>query len=163
MGSVNARTLARAFPSWEQLSAAAGDGGTEALTALHGIGPEIAQSLQQWCTTEANRRLVAELRHLGLVLEASGGACDGGDGPLSGQTFVLTGTLPTLSRTQAEARISAAGGKVTGSVSRRTSWVVVGDDAGSKLEKARSLGVPVLDEEELMALLDGRSTEVRGG
>ena len=69
----------------------------------------------------------------------------------------------SLSRTQAEARISAAGGKVTGSVSRRTSWVVVGDDAGSKLEKARSLGVPVLDEDGLMALLDGGRAEAQGG
>ena len=162
VGSVNARTLARAFPSWEQLRAAACDHGGDgtdggALTALHGIGPEIAQSLQQWCTTEANQTLVGNLRTLGLALEApEAGAAPASesDGPLVGQTFVLTGTLPTLSRAQAEARISAAGGKVTSAVSRRTSWVVVGEEAGSKLTKARNLGVPVLDEAELLAMLE---------
>jgi DNA ligase (NAD+) len=161
VGSVNARTLARAFPDWESLKAAACGHGADApgggdLTALHGIGPEIAQSLQQWCITAANQDLVENLKTLGLVLEAPVASPGPADGPLEGKTFVLTGTLPSLSRAEAEARISAAGGKVTSSVSRRTDWVVVGHEAGSKLTKARDLGVPVLDEAGLIELLAGR-------
>lgn len=165
VGSVNARNLARAFPGWASLRRAAcepGAGGSpgEALTSLHGIGAEIAQSLQQWCATDANQALMSDLASLGLPLESQHGSTlssPEGQGHLSGQTFVLTGTLPSLSRTQAEALIEAAGGKVSGSVSRRTSWVVAGDEAGSKLVRARELGVPVLDEVELLALLDRRA------
>ncbi|MCP9887614.1 NAD-dependent DNA ligase LigA [Cyanobium sp. ATX 6A2] len=168
VGEVNAKALARAFPSVEALAAAttATDPDTpEAITAVFGIGGEIAQSLQQWFATPANQGLLLDLQGLGFSLAASeaeraaaatgagsGGA--GGDGaPLAGQTFVLTGTLPSLSRRQAQDLIEAAGGKVSSSVSRKSSYVVAGEEAGSKLTKAESLGVAVLDEAGLLALL----------
>jgi DNA ligase (NAD+) len=98
------------------------------------------------------RSLIAELRELGLKFEEDGPPP--GEGPLAGKTFVLTGTLPELTREQASARIMAAGGKVTGSVSRRTDYVVAGESAGSKLASAERLAVPVLDEAGLLALLE---------
>lgn len=166
VGEVNAKALARAFPSAEQLAAAASET-AEAITAVFGIGDEIAQSLQQWFDTPANQNLLRDLEREGFSLAASaaeraGGAAGtgaggtgaaGDDAPLAGRTFVLTGTLPSLSRRQAQERIEAAGGKVTGSVSKKTSYVVAGAEAGSKLSKAESLGVPVLDEAALLALL----------
>ncbi|WP_216906569.1 NAD-dependent DNA ligase LigA [Synechococcus sp. CCY 0621] len=161
VGEVNAKALARAFLSAAELEAAAladEDGeGPDPLTAVFGIGPEIAQSLRQWFATPANRALLEQLAVLGFSLAAAP-AQDGGGGPptptpLAGLTFVLTGTLPSLSRSAAQALIEAAGGKVSGSVSRKTSHVVAGEEAGSKLTKAQELGVSVLDEEGLRALL----------
>ena len=165
VGEVNARALARAFPSAAALEAAAlaeeaGEGG-DRLTAVFGIGAEIAQSLRQWFATPANRALLEQLAQLGFSLAAPtepDGGSDGDGGPpaatpLAGLTFVLTGTLPALSRSAAQGLIEAAGGKVTGSVSRRTSYVVAGEEAGSKLTKAQALGVAVLDEDGLRALL----------
>ena len=167
VGEVNARALARAFPGASELAAAAA-AAPDQLTAIDGIGPTIAESLQQWFATAANRQLLAQLRDLGFSLAASaaeraaagsregghGGSGDGAAGPLSGQTFVLTGTLPSLSRSAAQALIEAAGGKVTSSVSKKTSYVVAGAEAGSKLTKAQSLGLAVLDEAGLQALLN---------
>jgi DNA ligase (NAD+) len=161
VGEVNARALARAFPSAAALGAAAADD-PESIQAVFGIGAEIVQSLQQWFHTPANLGLLADLEQLGFSLatsaaeqEALARAGEGnGAAPLAGCTFVLTGTLPGLSRRQAQERIEAAGGKVSGSVSRKTSYVVAGEEAGSKLAKAESLGVPVLDEAGLLALLD---------
>lgn len=162
VGAVNAKALARAFPSAAELGKAAREA-PEAITAVFGIGGEIAQSLQQWFATPANQALLEQLAALGLPLaatdveraEAGGGSADG---PLGGTTFVLTGTLPSLSRSAAQALIEAAGGKVSGSVSKKTSYVVAGEEAGSKLTKAEALGVPVLDEaglRELLAPSDG--------
>lgn len=159
VGEVNAKALARAFPSAAALAEAAA-GESEPITAVFGIGDEIAQSLQQWFHTPANQELLAALAAQGFSLAASpeegaaGAAEAGGDAPLAGRTFVLTGTLPSLSRRQAQELIEAAGGKVTGSVSKKTSYVVAGEEAGSKLTKAESLGVAVLDEAGLLALLD---------
>ncbi len=165
VGEVNAKALARAFPSAAELATAA-EGTPELITAVYGIGGEIAQSLQQWFATPANQQLLGQLERLGFSLTAGPGelaAAGGGPGngpgsaeaaPLAGQTFVLTGTLPSLSRSQAQALIEAAGGKVTGSVSKKTSYVVAGEEAGSKLTKAESLGVAVLDEAGLRALLE---------
>ena len=159
VGEVNAKALARAFPSAAELATAALVT-PELITAVFGIGGEIAQSLQQWFATPANQALLAELEGLGFSLaasddeRASGGGPAGLEGRLAGQSFVLTGTLPSLSRSQAQALIEAAGGKVIGSVSRKTSWVVAGEEAGSKLAKAETLGVAVLDQAGLLALLE---------
>ncbi len=160
VGEVNAKALARAFPSARALAGAA-KSAPEAITAVFGIGGEIAQSLQQWFGTTANRLLLAQLETLGLSLAAgpeelaaAGGPGDGQAGPLTGQTFVLTGSLPSLSRSAAQARIEAAGGKVSGAVSKKTSYVVAGEEAGSKLSKAEALGVAVLDEAGLLGLLE---------
>jgi DNA ligase (NAD+) len=156
VGEVNAKALARAFPSAMALASAAIET-PELITAIHGIGAEIAQSLQQWFSTAANQELLEDLERLGFLLardpqeQAAGG--EPTTDQLSGQTFVLTGTLPSWSRSQAQALIEAAGGKVTGSVSKKTSYVVAGEEAGSKLTKAESLGVAVLDEAGLRELL----------
>ena len=149
IGSVNAKTLAAAFPSWEALQGAS----EEALNELYGIGPEISQSMQQWCSTAANQNLMAELAALDLPLASddNGAEAAAGTGALTGQTLVLTGTLPNLSRVQAQAMIEAAGGKVTGSVSKKTNYVVAGSEAGSKLQKAEKLGVAVIDEAQTSA------------
>ena len=157
VGEVNAKALAKAFPRAAELATAAVDT-PEAITAVFGIGGEIAQSLQQWFATPANERLLVELEGLGFSLAASAaeqaGPGDGAATHLAGQTFVLTGTLPTLSRSAAQALIEAAGGKVSGSVSKKTSYVVAGEEAGSKLTKAENLGVPVIDEAGLQQLLE---------
>jgi DNA ligase (NAD+) len=159
VGEVNAKALAKAFASAAELATAATET-PELITAVYGVGGEIAQSLQQWFATPANQHLLTGLERLGFSLAAGPEelAAAGADGAaaslaLAGQTFVLTGTLPSLSRSQAQALIEAAGGKVSGSVSKKTSYVVAGDEAGSKLSKAESLGVAVLDEAGLRALL----------
>lgn len=166
VGEVNAKALAKAFPSAAELASAAAET-PERITAVFGIGEQIAQSLQQWFATPANQQLLEQLQTLGFSLAASaaeraaagpggrgGGGGEGEAAPLSGQTFVLTGTLPTLTRSAAQALIEAAGGKVSGSVSKKTSYVVAGAEAGSKLSKAESLGVPVIDEAGLQQLLE---------
>ncbi|MFO0104919.1 MAG: helix-hairpin-helix domain-containing protein, partial [Cyanobium sp.] len=164
VGEVNAKALAQEFPGVDELATASADT-PELVTAVFGIGEQIAQSLQQWFATAANQQLLKQLEALGFSLAASaqerqaaaGAGGPAGDGrataPLQGQTFVLTGTLPSLSRRQAQELIEAAGGKVSGSVSKKTSYVVAGAEAGSKLTKAESLGVAVLDEAALLALL----------
>ena len=156
VGEVNARALARSFASMTALASAAAES-PDSLTAVEGIGPTITESLQQWLATSANQQLLEALEAVGFSLAASPAelsqADTSGPTPLAGLTLVLTGTLPNLSRSQAAARIEAAGGKVSGSVSKKTSYVVAGAEAGSKLSKAESLGVPVLDEAGLLALL----------
>ena len=156
VGEVSAKALAKAFPSASQLASAATEA-PEQITAIHGIGAEIAQSLQQWFSTAANQELLSELHQLGFALASEpldpAAASEPMADHLAGQTFVLTGTLPSLSRSQAQALIEAAGGKVSGSVSKKTSYVVAGEEAGSKLSKAESLGVAVLDEASLRQLL----------
>ena len=159
IGEVNAKALAAAFFSIESLAAAALEA-PEQIAELHGIGPEISDSLGQWLRTPANQQLLQDLRSIGLSLEASASeqqaASQAGadaDGVLQGKTMVLTGTLPNLSRSEAKALIEAAGGKVSGSVSKKTDYLVAGEAAGSKLTKAESLGVTVLSEADLTALL----------
>ncbi|MCH1604694.1 MAG: NAD-dependent DNA ligase LigA [Synechococcus sp. MOX_bin13] len=159
IGEVNAKALAAAFFSIDSLAAAALES-PEQIAELHGIGPEISASLGQWLRTPANQQLLQDLRSVGLSLEASASeqeaASQAGadtDGVLRGKTLVLTGTLPNLSRSEAKALIEVAGGKVSGSVSKKTDYLVAGEAAGSKLTKAESLGVTVLSEADLTALL----------
>ena len=159
IGEVNAKALAAAFFSINSLAAAALEA-PEQIAELHGIGPEISASLGQWLRTPANQQLLQNLQSVGLSLEANASeqqaASQAGadaDGVLQGKTLVLTGTLPNLSRSEAKALIEAAGGKVSGSVSKKTDYLVAGEAAGSKLTKAESLGVTVLSEADLTALL----------
>ncbi len=134
VGSVNAQLLARAFPQATDLAAAP----PAEIEQVYGIGPEIAYSVHEWFQGSANQRLIDELRLVDIQLSGSAARPDTGL-PLEGKTFVLTGTLPTLSRRDAKAKIEANGGKVTSAISSKTSYVVVGADAGSKLEKAEKI------------------------
>ena len=159
IGEVNAKALAAAFFSIDSLAAAALEA-PEQIAELHGIGPEISASLGQWLRTPANQKLLEDLRSVGLSLEASASeqeaasqAGANANGVLQGKTLVLTGTLPNLSRSDAKALIEAAGGKVSGSVSKKTDYVLAGEAAGSKLTKAESLGVTVLSEDDFNAML----------
>jgi DNA ligase (NAD+) len=149
VGSVNAQTLTQHFPTVEKLAAAT----PEDIAAVYGIGAEIAQSVHQWFRIPANQVLIKRLQAAGLQLaqEITTSAVEASS--LSGKTFVITGTLPTLKRDEAKALIQNAGGKVTESVSKKTDYVVVGEAAGSKLEKAQQLGVTCLSEAELLGLL----------
>jgi DNA ligase (NAD+) len=147
VGSAAAKDLARAFRSLEALAAA-----TEPeLLRVDGFGEKTAAAVATWFAEPANRELLRDLQAAGMSPTPPVAASS----KLAGKTFVLTGTLPTLSRDEAAAKIEAAGGKVSGSVSKKTHYVVTGEDAGSKLEKARSLGIPVLDEAALLQLLSG--------
>ena len=151
IGAVNARGLATHFRSIDALMAAAG----EEVEQTPGIGPILARTIVETLAEERTRRLVERLRAHGLQLEEEG-LVPGEQGPLVERTFVVTGTLPSLSRERATELIEEAGGKVTGSVSRNTDYLVAGADPGaSKATRAQELGTETLDEEGLMALLDG--------
>lgn len=149
IGAVTGRNIAQRFRSIEALM----DAPAEQIADTPGIGPIVGQLIHDQLQDEQMRALIADLRAVGLRLEEEGPPP--GEGPLAEKTIVLTGTLPTLTREQATERILGAGGRVTTSVSRRTDYVVAGEAAGSKLEKAERLGVPVLDEAGLEALLRG--------
>ena len=148
VGVKAARTLARAFGSMEALQQA--DEAT--LTALPEVGAKMAASILEYLQKDAVKLLVVRLQEAGVVMTEEM-TREAGANRLQGLTFVLTGTLPSLSRQEAGALIEAQGGKVSGSVSKKTSYVVAGEAAGSKLEKAQTLGVKVLDEAALLALL----------
>ncbi|HEX5618767.1 MAG TPA: NAD-dependent DNA ligase LigA [Solirubrobacteraceae bacterium] len=148
VGYVTGRSLASQFRTVDALL----DASPEGIAETPGVGPVVAQLIHDQLADAKLRALIADLRDLGLRFEQEGPPP--GEGPLRDQTFVLTGTLPDLTREEATERILAAGGKVTGSVSKKTSYVVAGASPGSKLAKAEKLGVPVLDEAGLLALLD---------
>jgi DNA ligase (NAD+) len=150
VGERTAQILADTFGSLDRIAEA----DEETLQQAEEVGPKVARSIYQFFREPHNRELVERLRKAGLRFEQEGGKKPGG--PLAGLTFVLTGTLPHLTREEAKARIEAAGGKVAGSVSRKTSYVVAGAEAGSKLEKARELGIPVIDEEKLLEMTRGQ-------
>ncbi len=148
VGYVTGRALAARFRTIDALLAAT----PEQVAETQGIGPIVARLIADQLADEKMRALIEDLRGLGLKLEEEGPPL--GAGPLAGKTFVLTGTLPDLTREEAQERIMAAGGRVTSSVSKNTDYVVAGASPGSKLEKAERLGVPVLDEAGLLGLLD---------
>lgn len=150
VGAGVAKALGRHFTSLDEVLGASLD----RLTETPDIGEVIARSILEWQSDPRNQRLVERLRAAGLQLTSQLYQPAVAGGPLAGRTFVLTGTLPGLSREQATARIEALGGRVAGSVSRKTHYVVAGADAGSKLEKARQLGVPILDEAAFLQLCD---------
>jgi DNA ligase (NAD+) len=148
VGEATAKELARHFGSLDQLMAADPD----TLTRVRDVGPVLAESIARFFAEPHNRQVIDALRAAGVQwTEGAPGAATAG--PLDGVTFVLTGTLPTMSRDEAKALIEAAGGKAAGSVSAKTRYVVAGADAGSKLERARALGIEVIDEDGLRALL----------
>ncbi len=148
VGSVTGRSLAQQFRTIDALLAAS----VEDLMATSGVGPIMAERIHEELADDGMQALIADLRQLGLKFEEEGPPP--GEGVLSGKTFVLTGTLPTLTREQATERITAAGGKVTSSISKKTDYLVAGEAAGSKLAKAERLEVTVIDEQGLTALLD---------
>jgi DNA ligase (NAD+) len=147
VGSVNAQTLVERFPTVEDLAGAEAD----TIESVYGIGSEIAQSVFQWFRVPANQTLIERLRVAGVQL--AGVAAKAAVQTLAGKTFVITGTLPTLKRDEAKTLIQNAGGKVTGSISAKTDYLVVGEEAGSKLEKAEALGITQLSEAQLLELL----------
>jgi DNA ligase (NAD+) len=150
VGSTYAQTLTQQFTTVEQLKNAS----AATIEGVYGIGPEIAQSVYQWFQVPANQALINRLREAGLQLAAEVKTnYEPQSQLLSGKTFVITGTLPTLKRDETKELIEKAGGKVTSSVSAKTDYIVVGEEAGSKLEKAQSLGITQLSEAKLLELL----------
>jgi len=150
VGWVTAQNLARHFGAVDRLMEAS----QEDIQAVEGIGPDRAEAIAEWFSDEENRRLVAELRELGLTFEA-GEAERPAEGPLTGKTYVITGTLERWTREEAAAALEAKGAKVGNSVSGKTAGVVVGEEPGSKLQKAQRTGVPLLTEKDFEALLSG--------
>jgi len=144
VGAQGAKLLARDFGTMKAIAKASAD----EIGKIRGIGPAIAEAVVGFFADPQNQKLAKRLEELGLNMEEPTTAES--KGPLAGQTFVITGTLPSLSRARAAELIEAAGGHVTDSVSKKTTAVVVGADAGSKLEKAKALGIPVIDEAELL-------------
>ncbi|MGB8536969.1 MAG: NAD-dependent DNA ligase LigA [Acidobacteriaceae bacterium] len=146
VGERTAQLLAESFGSMDALMAAS----VEELEAVDEVGPRVAQAIQEFFAEEKNCQLVEKLRQAGLTFTAEKKKKSS---KLEGLTFVLTGTMPDLTREDAKSRIEAAGGRVSGSVSKKTSYVVAGEDAGSKLDKAKELKVPVIEQAALLELL----------
>ena len=144
VGAQGAKLLARHFGTMKALAKAP----AEAINEIRGIGPAIAEAVAGFFAEPRNRKLIERLEKLGLTMKEPVAATSGG--PLAGQTYVITGTLPTLSRPKAKELIEAAGGHVTDSVSTKTTALVVGADAGSKAEKAKALRIEQIDEAELL-------------
>jgi len=152
VGERAAGLLAEHFGHVDRLEAAS----AEAIGEIHGIGPRIAESVRLFFDQAANRRAVQRLREVGVDVAEAGALADR-PRPLAGKTFVLTGTLDRLSRDEAKGRIGRLGGRVAAAVSKKTNYVVVGRQPGSKADDARRLGVTVLDEAGFLALTDGKA------
>jgi DNA ligase (NAD+) len=148
VGERAAHLLASRFGSLERLERAS----VEELSAVHGVGPQIAESVTKFFADETNHRVLRRFAKAGV--DTTEGSGDDGPRPLEGKTFVLTGTLPALTREEARELIERGGGRVTGSVSRKTDYVVVGESPGSKADDAQRLGVKILDERGLLALVN---------
>jgi DNA ligase (NAD+) len=148
VGETAARLLARAFGSMDRLLA----GDAEQFAQVHGIGRTTADALAGYLAEPRNRETIEKLRAAGVQLSEP--EPEPATGVFSGKTFVITGTLPTLSRSQATTLIERGGGRVAGSVTRKTDFLVVGEDAGSKLAKAREWGITELTESELLTRLN---------
>jgi DNA ligase (NAD+) len=146
-----ATILTDRFGSIARLSAA----GVDDLASIDEIGPVIAATVHEWLASDHGQAVVGGLAEVGVSLAAPQGTAAAADGPLVGKTLVVTGTLERYSRDEAEAAIRAAGGRASSSVSKKTDWLVAGSDAGSKLEKARKLGVAIVDEPAFTRLLAG--------
>ncbi|HXD04857.1 MAG TPA: NAD-dependent DNA ligase LigA [Burkholderiaceae bacterium] len=149
VGEATAKDLARHFGSLDRIM----DADVERLLEVNDVGPVVAQSIHTFFQQPHNREVVEQLRAAGVHWEEHEGVASAASLPLAGKTFVLTGTFPTLSREEAKERLEAAGAKVAGSVSKKTDYVVAGEAAGSKLDKARELGVSVIDEAGMLDLL----------
>ena len=149
VGTGAAKSLCKQFPTLEDIFGAS----AEQLMEAEDIGEVIAKSLTQWFSDSHNRNLVDRLRKASVNFKSELYQPRAAAGPFKGKTFVLTGTLPNLKREEAAAKIEAAGGKVSGSVSKKTDFVVAGEEAGSKLDKAKTLGVKIIDEAELVKML----------
>ena len=150
VGEVMAVDLTRVYPDLEALSQTT----VEALQRIEGVGPNIAQAIVDWFARPANRQVLEKLRKAGVWPIAEQKAAPTGPQPLTGLTFVITGTLPGFSREGAKEFIQQYGGKVTDSVTKKTNYLVAGDSAGSKLDKARELGVKVVDEPALRSMVE---------
>jgi DNA ligase (NAD+) len=155
VGESTAKALARHFGNVDRLM----DATAEQLVEVADVGPVVAQSLRTFFDQPHNREVVEQLRACGLTWDEHDGVPAAGPQPLAGLTLVLTGTLPTLGRNEAKDLIEAAGGKVSGSVSKKTHYVVAGAEAGTKLEKAQALGLPILDEAGLLALIGASAVQ----
>ncbi|WP_395693801.1 helix-hairpin-helix domain-containing protein, partial [Piscinibacter sp.] len=142
IGEATAKELARHYGSLAALMAA----DAEALQRVKDVGPGVAESIAGFFAEPHNRAVIADLRAAGVRWAEGEPARGAPEGPFAGKIVVLTGTLPTMTRDEAKALVEAAGGRVAGSVSKKTHFVVAGSEAGSKLERARELGVEVLDE-----------------
>ncbi|WP_399376767.1 NAD-dependent DNA ligase LigA [Thermosynechococcus sp. TG252] len=148
VGSVNAQVLADQFKSVEELAAAT----VADLCGVYGIGQEIAQAVHEWFQDPAHQTLIADLKALGLQLAAAIATAPTTGQSLAGKRFVITGTLPSLTREAAKTLIQQHGGQVSESVSRQTDYLVVGEKAGSKLRRAQELGIPCINETELIEM-----------
>jgi DNA ligase (NAD+) len=150
VGERTAQILADHFGSIDEIAKAA----PEELEAAEDVGPRIAVAIQEFFAEPSNRDLIEDLRKSGLQFSQAKKTAPKQAGKFAGRTFVLTGTLPNLTRDEAAGKIEDAGGKVTGSVSKKTDYVVAGESAGSKLDKASKLGITVIGEKELVELLE---------
>jgi DNA ligase (NAD+) len=149
VGEVTGKDLARHFGTLDALM----DAGVEELQEAPDVGPVVAESIAHFFRERHNREVIEQLRAAGVRWKEGAPPARVSAGPFTGKIVVLTGTLAALSRDEAKDRIEALGGKVTGSVSKKTDYVVAGEEAGSKLDRARELGVAVLDEEQFLKLL----------
>jgi DNA ligase (NAD+) len=150
VGEHTAKVLAKRFPTLDALAGA----DIEQLTQIHEIGAKVAEAVVDYFADPSNQLLLAKLGQLGV--NPASEATVQRDGRLTGRTFVVTGTLATMARSEAEALVERLGGRAAGSVSKKTDYLVAGENAGSKLERAQTLGVKIIDEQEFLAMTGGR-------